>query len=686
MCNNAVVSCDYYKVLVIKLRSVTTEINGMQFNKNNFTGVKEMFCKNCGANVNDGEMFCPACGVKQDVVETPAAPQQPVYNEAPSFQQAPAAPAAKKGFDLNALKELTKHKLFKPVAAAIAVLLVVCIVLVPVLGTVGAAQELDFYLYVKDDTELFIKYSKDKEAKRITDDLVRDDDITYVTDADYLFFYEADKEDVVLKYVDLGAKKLEPVEVDDDVASYKVSKNGKTVFFKDSDGALYVSNLKDKEKIDKNVASYSLNEKGDKCVYSIKDADEKDKNEAYTIKVATKKLGAEPKVIAEEVGPVLDASRDNSIVLYADREKIMSVSNGKTKAKEAYTVENWSSETEVQLFVVSDKEFYVTVGEKNPYLDYVTDSYDAEEDKEADYGEDGYYRNQIRESFEEMTHNNSKLIYVKGGKGKLVAENVTTAYLIHEKGYLYFNASVLSESGKVSIDDLVKAYDDDSEKSIYEIFSEEVFDGEAVSLAIKGKASVISSSEDTSKITRIKIDEKGKNLYYMSDIDEGEGKIYRMKISSSLGKAKEVYSGVNYYLLNDKGEVISLRNFDDGECELFVKNKKVASNVTVDYDMEVSDDGKKELGTVYGLIGGKIAEDGTIFFFTDYKDDKGTLQQLSGKKVTKIASDVSDYETLGKNDIMFIDDEEDLYVYNKKSSKNFASDVEGFVNIDVDIV
>lgn len=639
-----------------------------------------MFCKNCGANVNDGEMFCPACGVKQDVIEETAAPQAAMYNEEAAAQD---APAAKKGFDFKAI---TKHKLFKPLAAVVAVVLVLCIVLVPVLGTVGSAKELDFYLYSNDDLELFVKYSKDKEAKRITDDLASEW-VTYVEDAEYLFFYEYDKDERVLMYADLGAKKIEAVEIDDGVSSYSVSKDGKTVFYIDYDGDLYVSNLKEKEKIDKNVSRFVLTEKGDKCVYFVKDKDEDDINEAYTVKVATKKLGAEPKVIAEEVGACLGASREHSIVFYSDREKIMSVSDGAKKAKEAYTVENWSSETDVELYIVSEKEFYVTVGEEAEYLDYVTDSYDAEEDKDADWDEDGYYRNMIRENFEDETFNNSKLFYVKGGKGKLVSENVTEARIEHENGYLLYYSSVLSDAGKVSIDDLVKAYDDDSEKSIYEIFSEEVFDGEAVSLAVKDKGSVIMSSEDDLDIRNLRIDEKGKTLYYMSDVDEGEGKVYQMKISSKLGKAKEVYSGVNWFFLNQKGDVVSARNFDDGECELFVKNKKVASNVSVNYDYSIADDeGKTELNSVDSVKGLSVAADGTVFFFTDYKDGAGTLQQLSGNKVTKIGDDVSYYESLGKNDVMFVDEDEDIYVFNKKSSKNFASDIEEILNDYVTII
>ncbi|MBE6956577.1 MAG: zinc-ribbon domain-containing protein [Ruminococcaceae bacterium] len=43
-----------------------------------------MFCKSCGAPINQGETFCPACG-------TPvAAEQQPAYNTTPSYNAAPS--------------------------------------------------------------------------------------------------------------------------------------------------------------------------------------------------------------------------------------------------------------------------------------------------------------------------------------------------------------------------------------------------------------------------------------------------------------------------------------------------------------------------------------------------------------------------------------------------------------------
>lgn len=46
-----------------------------------------MYCENCGAKLNDGDVFCTVCGTKA-VEETPVQPQQnPYYQSPPSYRQ-----------------------------------------------------------------------------------------------------------------------------------------------------------------------------------------------------------------------------------------------------------------------------------------------------------------------------------------------------------------------------------------------------------------------------------------------------------------------------------------------------------------------------------------------------------------------------------------------------------------------
>lgn len=623
-----------------------------------------MFCKNCGANVNDGEMFCPACGVKQDVVETPAAPQQPVYNEAPSFQQAPAAPAAKKGFDLNALKELTKHKLFKPVAAVIAVLLVVCIVLVPVLGTVGAAKEVDFYLYATDKGELFVKYPKDKEGKEITDDLADEDMIYYVADKKLLFFVEDD--DATLCYVNVSKKELKPEKVAKDVDDFAVSADGKTVWY-ESDGDLYVSDLKNKNKIESDVYSFFINEKGDKCTFFVRDEKAEDDLEAYDI-FSTNKKGKVKEVVTE-VSNCLGYSREEGVVFYQNREEIYSVAVGANKAKKVLAIENWSEESDIDICgVVSAKEFYYTIDETIDTMDFITDDHDAKADEEADWEDkEATARHYIRESFKEDTVSSTELHYVKGGKDKGVIATGVNGYpsFNSELGYLRFSAQTVNKDAKVNIDDLADAYvnydyEDENSKSYYDVLNDSVYGEYSYNLVIDGKVNVIASAEDAEdlEVKDIRIDEKGKTLYYINEYDEEDnsGKLYSAKISGTkLKAAKELYSDVYSYGLTEKGNVVTLREYDEGTATLYVDKK------------EIEDD-------VYSWT---VAQDGTIFYRTNFKDGSFTLMQLNGKKGVKIADDVRSFAALGKNDVMFIDEDFELFQYNKKDSKSIDDDVLG---------
>ena len=323
-----------------------------------------MFCKNCGTSMNDNEMFCPACGTKQDVAEQQAAP---------AFGAEATAEAKKAPFDI---KGLTQHKLFKPLAAVIAVILVICIVVVPVLNSFGSAKA-EFYLYATSSGELFVKYPKDKKGKEITDEL-GSSEVYYVDEKELLFYKE--KDDSTLYYVSLGKKELKPVKVDKDVDSYRVSSDGKTVWFM-SDGDLYVSNLKDSNKIESDVSDFYINEKGTKCTYFVRDDDEENSLEAYEV-ISTNKKG-KTKTVAENVSYALDYSDEEEVIFYQDKETIYSVEVGANKGKKALEVADWSEDSNLEIVsIISAKEFYYTIKEEIDAMDFISDSHDAEKEME----------------------------------------------------------------------------------------------------------------------------------------------------------------------------------------------------------------------------------------------------------------------------------------------------------------
>lgn len=622
-----------------------------------------MFCKNCGSNVNDGELFCPSCGAKQDVAEN-AAPQQPGFQQEP--QEAPVvnAPEAKKGFNPDMLKGLTKHKLFKPLAAVIAVVLVICIVIVPIFGTVGSAKKADFYLFQTEDGEVYIKYSKDKEAKEVTDEYC--DDFTYVADKKLLFFVETDGS--TLCYVNVSKKELKPVKVDKDVDSYSVSEDGKTVWFM-SDGDLYVSDLKNSEKVEKDVYDFYVNEKGDKCTFFVRDNDEEENIKAFDVFSTGKNVKI--KTVAEDVSDAIGSSRKEGYVFYQDREVIYSLEIGASKAKKALTIENWSSDSGVSVYgITGAKDFYYTINEEYDLIDFVSDSYNAEEDKDAEYDTDGYYRNNIRSQIDDEEYPETiisrSLHYVKGGKDKgVIATGVNYPSFYSEYEYLRFSSQTINVDAKVNIDNLVDAYknydyDDEDSKHWRDILTEAVYGDYAENLAIEGKVNVIASAEsmDDLSVAVFSFDEKGKKLYYFKDYDEKDqsGDLYCAKVSGkTLKEGKVLYNDVWKYGITEKGQVITIRDYEDGEGTLFIDKKQVS--------------GGDDVSSFY------IAQDGTIFFRSDVKNGKYTLNQVNGSKSVKIADDVSSFAALGKNDIMFIDDDAELYQYNKKSSKSIEEDV-----------
>lgn len=656
-----------------------------------------MFCKNCGKKLEDGALFCFECGTKQDVISqtpknTPYINSEQVYMNGNFVQPSPefsnesmgtntqnvySSPVAEetkkvsfvdgivakiKGLNISkeTFKKISSHKFFKPACAVIALILVIAIVVVPTVNAVFSSETLDFHLYVKDSGALYVKYADEKEARFVSNSYSSYSLYpVYIEKNGYLFYLEDAGSYTTLSYRDLDKKKSDSEKIDNDVTSFEVSSNGKTVFYMTSDGSLYVSNLKEHEKIAKNVSFFTVNKDGDRCVYFVRNENAENLREAYSVYSVTK--SNKPKCIAENVSNVLSYSREKNVVFFSSQDEIHAVKDCSGKAKKVAKTDAWSSDCGIGIFgVKSATEFYYTVQTQKNMLDYVEDTYNASADMNASYGEDGYYRNNIREDFEDETLSVTSLYFVDGSKNKLVSTDIDEIYDLPENpSYVVFGIKNITESGKVNIDKLVSALKDDSLKTnAYTVMRKELYSDYSVCLAVKQNYSVIKTDKDANSLNifNINVDSDGKYLYYIDG--EDDNRLYQKKIGSKEGKSKELFDNVSSYYLTDSDDILTLKDLTGGTSDLYLNKKKVASDV---YSVYVSD------------------KDMPVFFYSDYSKQSATLNRLDGKKVTVIEYDVVSFSANGKSDIMYVTDDGDLYKYKKNKSERIDDTVLYFI-------
>lgn len=537
------------------------------------------------------------------------------------------------------------------VFALVSVLAAVVLVSLPAVNALADTE--DFYAYKNTGSSVYIKFENEKESVKISGAASPVCDfVTYCEKKERLFFAELDGLKTVLKYTSLK-KYNEPVTVADDVNSYYVSENGKTVFYTTPDGELYVSNLKENTIIAKNVEFFGVNKKGNRCVYFV----DEDGSGRYTVYSVTKR--AKPEKQAENANAPVFYSREKNCILFVSGKTLCGIDS----CKKLYEIAEVNG-TEIGIYSVTDKnEFYYTDKISVNMLDFVEDEYDKAADEVADSRSDGYYRNIIRQDLSSQMLDSIALYRVNGSKTELLASNVSDVMIINEDiPFVLFTKTEFDGSKRVSIDLLVEAMtDNDLKTNSYTVLNSALYSASSLNIAVNGSVSEISSAESAAEInvTDIRTDTEDKQLYYI--VGNGtKGELYTAKIGEKLGKAKLLYSDVSSYEIDTDGNVLTIRNSDGVSGELYVNKKKIMDDVTEIYN---------------------ITDNEEIFFSTDSKDGSYTLWRLDGKKGVLLAQDVTAFEAHGKNDIMYTNRDNEIYQYEKKGSRLINEDVSGFLSI-----
>ncbi len=571
-----------------------------------------MNCKKCNAFVPDDSAFCPECGEKVEVVWTaPEAPEAQVF-----CPNCGAAMAAADGFCENcgykveapapAKKAGLNPKLLKLGIAAVAVIAIIVLAI----AIFGGSKMPSQILYMKDDALNSLKLPSGKPVELTDEDF--SGTIQMTEDGKRIFLVEDDE----LVYRAVGKKNGEATKVAKDVSSFKITSDGKKVFYtKNND--LYVSNLKDSEKIAKDVSRFYISADGKSLVYFVSD----DGESVMYRKTGSNMVKAEAKKIATDADLQWYDEDLNTILFYTSDDEGNRDLYTQTGKKDKVKVASDATQTG---HIYDDGSFY----------------YYTVEEKDEDEEDDGYsYGNEAK-----------TLYYYNGKKSVEVVKEYYdwSTYSSEKPGMVVYTAE----------------------------FDEDAGETEYTYTVVNGDKAAPVTTDDVRRVT---MNNDASKVLILADVDEesGEGTLYEAKVSGKkLGSAKKLAENIsgsfgylrsgNYYYFTDM-------NDEGTEGTLNINGKKVLDDASLrygSYNWQDEDDDrlflftdvKDDEGTLYIIDGTKATKvgsdiyaslsfspDGQVLVRTDYDDGEFTLNRLNGKKLKKLDTEVTgiaDYEVI----------------------------------------
>ena len=264
---------------------------------------EKLFCQQCGEALAEDDAFCPVCGtaaaaaanneLERKAKAAADKAKKAAEKAAKNAQKMAANTAAKaKKAAAKAKKDASKLPLAAFIGAGVAVvagLVLVILALCGVFGGSGGSGGANYITYLKDGEMYFTDLRKDEPVQvtdRLADD-VSDQELArsaYIVNAytalvkgESRIFYpdrlDGDEDGVSLYYRDLG-KDRGGEKIDSEIISYAVNEKGnQIIYLKGEDGKLYRSDLKDKEKLASDVVEFYVTEDLQRVMFVDEDGD-----------------------------------------------------------------------------------------------------------------------------------------------------------------------------------------------------------------------------------------------------------------------------------------------------------------------------------------------------------------------------------------------------------------------------
>lgn len=640
------------------------------------------FCPACGMKQEKDALFCEFCGqkLKESNKESNAEKEHP-----------------EKGLSkYNALiKKFTKknHLLWKSVTGGIVSILIIGFLVTAFFKSPihGNQEEL---FYVKDKGLYGIKLNdRKKEPVEYTDKLLTDESDAYrVTglqfqswDGTYHFIPEKAGADGYSLYVKEGKK--EQVKLDGGIeGSYQVTADNCFVYMKN--GNLYVHNKKEKRKIDSNVRSFYLDQKGENLIWlTRKEKANGEKRIQSDICFQDIKGKREKKILAKECDFIKTYSEDLNMIFYEKGGILYLVRDQGTSEKLGASV--------LQVLAMDSAKgtFFYTIQPKAKMMALVEDDMEFADGKirkpdtseymvyksyygEARYELDQKRYNQVASAYQEKEKRDEirqtlkdtdielpweELYFYKNGESKMVSNRALCLFYDRDTGtgeetfdistILYEErkdtvlnplkfSSLISRMKSEEIKDILleKVWDEDPEKEVHMISE----NGRNIELDINGISVGQIVEDKENELIYCTLEKKNKDTW---KTDQTEIYTLTVKDNDDYGRMKKIKEFDGYAGISGKNKkgiyYIENVNWDEMIGDLYFDEKSVLPDISL-------------TATETFGFNSKIPNSEAFFCMMDYKAYGSTLVIVNGKETKEIAEDVMGWLALGEKSIAIL--------------------------------
>lgn len=641
-----------------------------------------MFCKKCGAQMEDREMFCPSCGEK-------VVPEDGRANKRPLI--------------------------IGLAAAAGTLVLIACVVILA--GMLVSGGKRDTLIYLKGNEIVELSRAEGivigEKAYAEKDDIDSDDlPTSYVRlseDGKYIYYPQkitglsesSVSFDLYCRQV--GMKNGEGVKIASDVNRYSLLKDGKVLYLSSGKMYLYNSKNEEKEKIASDVQWMRVSADEKQILWQSSDTDPK----VYVCDTALKK--EKVKIDSDVTSVVYTADNFDRIVyikdtdLYVmmnqeDKQKIASDVSRSFVCKDGenvrfYYVKNTDEENLSYMDFIDDdmaaKDAEITEprladyqhtelveGWYGPYNKTVTD-FDAYDEARDIYNKKqtrDYYRESLKERISYTGSIQSQAIY-EYIPDKDESNKIFEGYLseVEARGYSVFlyESVDIDNIDKIAfsklMEDTSSLYDDLSKALTSATQINMVYNGKSIPLSIDFEDLFDGNSVDD---IMLKGTSDGTKQCYFTITSYAEGAVLCKTDFSKMDGTVAIVtedSIFNVVLVMDDG-AFYIAVDEDHVGDLYFDDKQIDSNVDV-----------RSLLLMKNSIG--------VMYMTDTEEENmaGTLKWCDGTKSTEISDDVAYYRSNGKGEIAFITDynfnknKGDLKVYKDNKIRDIDDNVTGIL-------